>query len=491
MLILKDYLKRIDDVIRYGPYSDTWDSLSTATIPEWFAQAKFGIFIHWGLYSIAAHNNEWYSRNMYIQDKEEWAYHRKTFGQHTNFGYKDFIPMFQANKFDAKDWAELFARAGAKYVMPVAEHHDGFQMYASAVSKFNASAMGPHKDILGELKTACQNKGMHFCTSSHRAEHWFFMSHGREFDSDVKEPLVRGDFYWPAMPEPDPQDLQSKPYPSEEFLRDWLARTCELAESYEPEMLYFDWWIQHEAFKPYLKKAAAFYYNLGAARGVQTTICYKHDAMAWGSGIPEIERGSFRDAKPYVWQTDTAIANNSWCYTDTLEYKDAAQIIQMLVDVVSKNGNLLLNIGPKGDGSIPDTDRAILEQIGDWLKVNGEAIYGSRVWRKSEEGQIHTMEGQFTDLHAPAYQENDFRFTAKGGYIYIFSMNYPEHGHITVHSLGKSPNQNVPQFHGLIQDVTVLGENQMPQWYVDMDGLHVKMQMAKKRFPVVIRVRTA
>ena len=491
MLILKDYLKRIDDVIRYGPYNDTWDSLSTANIPKWFAQAKFGIFIHWGLYSIAAHNNEWYSRNMYIQDKEEWAYHRKTFGQHKNFGYKDFIPMFQANKFDAKDWAELFARAGAKYVMPVAEHHDGFQMYASAVSKFNASAMGPHKDILGELKTACQDKGMHFCTSSHRAEHWFFMSHGREFDSDVKEPLVRGDFYWPAMPEPDPQDLQSKPYPSEEFLRDWLARTCELAENYEPEMLYFDWWIQHEAFKPYLKKAAAFYYNLGAARGVQTTICYKHDAMAWGSGIPEIERGSFRNAKPYVWQTDTAIANNSWCYTDTLEYKDAAQIIQMLVDVVSKNGNLLLNIGPKGDGSIPDTDRAILEQIGDWLKVNGEAIYGSRVWRKSEEGQIHTMEGQFTDLHAPAYQENDFRFTAKGGYIYIFSMNYPEHGHITVHSLGKSPNQNVPQFHGLIQDVTVLGENQTPQWYVDMDGLHVKMQMAKKRFPVVIRVRTA
>lgn len=491
MLILKDYLKRIDDVIQYGPYRDTWDSLSTATIPEWFSQAKFGIFIHWGLYSIAAHNNEWYSRNMYIQEKEEWAYHRKTFGQHTKFGYKDFIPLFQAKNFDAKAWAELFSRAGAKYVMPVAEHHDGFQMYNSAVSKYNASAMGPHRDILGELKTACQNKGMHFCTSSHRAEHWFFMSHGREFDSDVKEPLVRGDFYWPAMPEPDPQDLQSKPYPSEEFLQDWLARTCELAEVYGPELLYFDWWIQHEAFKPYLKKAAAFYYNLGAARGVQTAICYKHDAMVWGSGIPEIERGSFRDAKPYVWQTDTAIANNSWCYTDTLEYKDATQITRMLVDVVSKNGNLLLNIGPKGDGSIPDADREILEQIGGWLKINGEAIYGSHVWRKSEEGPTQTKEGQFTDLCAPVYQENDFRFTAKGSAIYVFAMNYPVHGQVTVRSLGKSPDQNVPQFHGLIQDVTVLGENQTPQWHVDMDGLHVKMQMANKRFPVVIRVYTA
>lgn len=487
--MMQEYLKKIDSVIQQGPYRDTWESLAAMQPPAWFGQAKFGIFIHWGLYSIAAHNNEWYSRNMYIQDKEEWEYHRKTFGRHTEFGYQDFIPLFKAPRFDAKEWAALFAEAGAKYVMPVAEHHDGFQMYHSAFSKYHAAAMGPHRDILGELKAAFEKEGLRFCTSSHRAEHWFFMSHGREFDSDVKEPLVRGDFYWPAMPEPDHQDLQSTPYPSEEFLQDWLVRTCELVEHYEPQLLYFDWWIQHEAFKPYLKKAAAYYYNLCAAKGLQGAVCYKHDAMAWGSGIPEIERGSFRDAKPYVWQTDTAIANNSWCYTDTLEYKDAAQIICRLIDVVSKNGSLLLNVGPKGDGSIPDTDQKILGQIGDWLKVNGEAVYGSHVWRVSQEGPAEMEEGQFTDLCAPQYQEHDFRFTAKDGFIYVFAMHCPEHGKITVVSLGKSRNPNEPRFHGLIEEVLVLGEKQKPGWYVDGDGLHVQMQPGRRQYPVVLRVR--
>lgn len=486
---MKEYLQKIDAVIQQGYFQDTWDSLSSAKMPEWFADAKFGIFIHWGLYSVAAHHNEWYSRNMYIREREEWDYHRKTYGEHTVFGYKDFIPLFRAGRFDPKEWTELFAQAGAKYVMQVAEHHDGFQMYDSAFSKWNIKAQGARRDILGELKTACEEQGLRFCASSHRAEHWFFMSHGREFDSDVKEPLVRGDFYWPAMPEPDHRDLRSMPYPSEEFLQDWLVRTCELVEKYEPALLYFDWWIQHEAFKPYLKKAAAYYYNLAAQKGVYAAVCYKHDAMMWGSGIPQIERGSFREAKPYIWQTDTAIANNSWCYTDTLEYKNAGELIRMLVDVVSKNGNLLLNIGPKGDGSIPDTDRQILMQIGEWLKRNGEAVYGSRVWRVSGEGPTKTAQGQFTDLHAPQYQEHDFRFTVKGGCIYVFAMCYPKHGSITVRSLAKSTDQNLPQFHGLIADVAVLGDARIPEWSVDEEGLHVRIRIADRRYPVVLRVR--
>lgn len=330
-----------------------------------------------------------------------------------------------------------------------------------------------------------------FAASSHRAEHWFFMSHGREFDSDVKEPMQAGDFYWPAMPEPDHQDLQSRPYPSEEFLDDWLVRTCEIIEKYEPQLLYFDWWIQHEAFKPYLKKAAAYYYNLGILRGFETAVCYKHDAMAWGSGIPEIERGGFSDAKPYVWQTDTAIANNSWCYTDALEYKNAGDIVRTLIDTVSKNGNLLLNVGPKGDGSIPDRDRSILQQIGAWMKRNGEAVYDSHVWRTSCEGPTQTMEGQFSDAKPLAYQENDFRFTAKGSFIYVFAMNYPEHGSLLIRSLGKSPDQNLPHFHGLIEDVAVPGGEERPAWSVDEEGLHVKMKVkaADREFPVVLRVR--
>ena len=180
--------------------------------------------------------------------------------------------------------------------------------------------------------------------------------------------------------------LYSRPYPTEEFLDDWLARTAELILNYRPRLLYFDWWVQHEAFKPYLKKLAAFYYNCGAEWGTNVAICYKHDAMAFGSGIVEMERGGFAEAKPYPWQTDTAIARNSWCYTDTLIYKTSQEIICTLVDVVSKNGNLLLNVGPKADGTLPEGDKKILRDLADWMAVNREAIHGAKVWRKSSEG---------------------------------------------------------------------------------------------------------
>ena len=314
-------VETIQQVAHQGPFFPNWQSLGAFVLPEWFRKAKFGVFIHWGLYSVPAFHNEWYSRNMYIKGHPEYDHHIETYGPQKNFGYKDFIPMFTADKFDANEWIRLIKQAGANYLFPVAEHHDGFQMYKSELSEWNASVMGPKKDILGELKEAAEEQGLHFCTSSHRAEHWFFMGHGKDFDSDIKEPLAKGDFYWPAMPEPDHESLFSEPYPSKEFLDDWLLRTCELVDNYQPELLYFDWWIQHEAFKEHLQLFAAYYYNRGAEWGKQVGICYKHDAMMFGSGIVEIERGKFAEPQPFYWQTDTAIARNSWCYTTTLDYK--------------------------------------------------------------------------------------------------------------------------------------------------------------------------
>lgn len=268
MMDKSKYLKVIDDTISNGRFKDDWDSLSQFQVPTWYEKAKFGIFIHWGLYSIPAFASEWYSRNMYIQGSNEYEHHIATYGEHKDFGYKDFIPLFKTEQFNAEEWANLFKLSGAKYVMPVAEHHDGFQMYKSEYSHYNTYEMGPKRDFIREMKTAFEQQELEFCVSSHRAEHWFFLSHGKEFDSDIQEPLVCGDFYWPSMPEPDHQDLFGSP-PNQEFLEDWLIRCCELVDNYQPKVFYFDWWIHTAAFKPYLKKFAAYYYNKGDEWGLR------------------------------------------------------------------------------------------------------------------------------------------------------------------------------------------------------------------------------
>lgn len=482
-------LSQVEEIIAAGPYEPIWESLMRAPVPDWFRQKKLGIFIHWGIYSVPAKFHEWYSRNMYIPGSPEWSYHRETYGPQDQFGYKDFIPLFRAERFDPEEWMELFQRAGVGYVFPVAEHHDGFQMYHSELSDWNAADMGPHRDVLGELRQSALKRGIELCTSSHRAEHWFFMGHGKEFPSDVQEPLKKGDFYWPAMPEADQQDLTSQPWPTEEYLNDWLARTAEIILNYQPSLLYFDWWIQHGAFKPYLKKLAAFYYNCGVRWGRSVQICYKHDAMMFGCGIVEIERGSFSQAKPFPWQTDTAVARNSWCYTDSLDYKTGREIVITLVDVVSKGGNLLLNIGPKADGTIPQGDREILQTLAQWMEVNGEAIHGAIPWRHSQEGPTVQTEGQFQDGAETQYTCQDFRFTVGNGAVYAIALRCPEDGCFTVQALADSGNPSLPNFHGLVEKVEILGYcDQRLRWSKDRQGLHVSAPGLRSDLPVVIKV---
>ena len=485
---MKEYLNQIDEVIKAGKYKDNWDSLFQYRIPQWYKEMKFGIFIHWGIYSVPAFANEWYSRNIYIQGTSEFEHHVKTYGPHNEFGYKDYIPMFTADKFNPQEWADLFKEAGAKYVIPVGEHHDGFQMYASDISHWNAAQMGPKRNVLGELKEAIEGNGMVMGTSTHRAEHWFFMGHGKEFDSDIKEPLKRGDFYWPAMKEHDVHDLYS-PSPSEEFLEDWLVRCCEIVDRYKPSIMYFDWWIEHSAFKPYLKKFAAYYYNRAEEWGREVAINYKHDAFQFGCAIVDIERGQFADSKPYYWQTDTAVARNSWCYTTTNDYKSANEIICQLVDIVSKNGTLLLNIGPKGDGSIPKEDKEILQTIGRWLKANGEAIYGSKVWRQFGEGPTNVTEGQFSDGSETKFTKEDIRFTVKGSYLYAIVLQWPLDGQVEIKSLGDKDASKLPLFHGIIKDVAVLGFDSNFKWTRTSEALDINAEGIKSDYPVVLKIK--
>ena len=481
----------IKNIAEKGPFKPDWASLSAFRMPKWFEKAKFGIFIHWGVYTVPAYHDEWYSRKMYIKDSPEYEHHIKTYGPHENFGYKDFIPMFKAEKFDAAKWVNIFKEAGAKYIVPVGEHHDGFQMYESDLSEYNAFKMGPKRDVLGELKEECKKKGITFATSTHRAEHYWFMGCGREFPSDIKGEFKRGDFYWPSdHVEPDYQDLFAKPYPSEEFLKDWVERTCEIIDKYRPAILYFDWWIEHEAFKPYLKIIAAYYYNRAIEWGTEVGICYKHDAMSFGSGIVDVERGKFSEAKPYHWQTDTAIARNSWCYTTSLDYKSAEEIICYLADVVSKNGNLLLNVGPKSDGSFAETDLNILKTIGTWLKVNGEAIYDTVTWRYPSEGPTKETEGQFTDAKEKLYTSEDIRFTAGNGAIYAILLKCPEDGKFKIKSISKSKDPTKPAFHGIIKHVEALGFNEIKDYSYDEEGISFTDTKIRSDLPVVIKVET-
>jgi alpha-L-fucosidase len=462
------------------PYEATWESLKTYTVPEWYQDAKFGIFIHWGVYSVPAFANEWYPRNMYLQGTPEFEHHVKTWGPHNKFGYKDFIPMFKAEKFDPAGWADLFKNAGAKYVMPVAEHHDGFAMYDCSFSRWTAAKMGPKRDIIGELAAAVRQAGLIFGLSSHRAEHWFFMNGGMEFDSDVRDPRYY-DFYGPAKPGPSLGDMEKwaskdwRPRPDGKYLEDWLARTCELVDKYRPQIVWFDWWIEQAVFEPYLQRFAAYYYNRGLEWGKGVAINHKYESFPEGAAVFDVERGQLKGIRPLFWQTDTAVSKNSWGYIESQEYKTPVSLIHDLVDIVSKNGALLLNIGPRPDGTIPEPEQAILLEIGRWLAVNGEAIYGTRPWKVYGEGPTEVFEGAFQDTRRTGFTPRDLRFTTKGDVLYAIALGWPENGEVVIQSLGT----NQALYPAAIKQVGLLGSKEAVQWSRDEQGLRAKLPAEK------------
>ena len=420
-----------------GPFQPTWESLRDHySMPAWFNQAKFGIFIHWGLYSIPARINEWYIRHMYTSDV---AWHTSHYGPPDKFGYKDFIPLFTVPNYRPDDWASLFAKAGARYVVPVAEHHDGFAMWNSDLTPWCAGKMGPKRDLIGELAAAVRRQNLIFGLSNHRMEHHDFAYPAPGVPNDQFDPRYAG-FYGPPIA----GDMNAG-NASAAFQGDWLARVQEQVDKYHPQMVYFDNGVNPRDYDAVKLRAAAYLYNRAHEWGEQATLATKDVAYLFGS-VQDFEKQQRAPKWIYPaagWQVDDALGS-TWGYTENMTCRTAESVLRELVEIASMGGNLMLNISPVGDGSIPDVQQKALLAIGGWLRSNGEAIYGSRPWTLMGEGPSVPTEapgdwkGGSTAVPGPPIKrpttvpptEADFRFTTNSSgrpeeSLFVIGYKYP------------------------------------------------------------------
>ncbi|MFY0628353.1 MAG: alpha-L-fucosidase [Reichenbachiella sp.] len=469
--------------IAVAKFEPNWESIKkNYKDPEWFNDSKFGIFIHWGAYSVPAYGSEWYPRKMYMDTAtfsaslsleregpdKVYLHHKKNWGDQKSFGYKDFIPMFKGENFDANQWIDLFKKSGAKYVIPVADHHDGFAMYKSNTTRWNAVDMGPKRDVLGELFKAGREKGMIMGTSSHFAFNWSFYNKKGHFDTTDPE---YADLYSSKG-----RDV-TEPV-SQEFKERWWARTKDVIDNYQPDILWLDFYVDIPDYAEYRPKLAAYYYNKGIEWNKEVVLQdknFSHEAFPEGTVIYDLERGKLPGIRNLPWQTDTSIGKNSWSYVTNWQSKTTGELIDDLVDIVSKNGNLLLNVGPKSDGTIPDDQQQILLGIGDWLSTNGEAIYNTEYWKVFGEGPTKVAKGHHSEKNNKGMSAQDIRFTSKENMLYAIAMDWPENGEVIIESLGTNSEHALAEIKG----IRLLGSEDPLSWEETENGLVVKLPAEK------------
>lgn len=455
-----------------GPkkYEPTWDSLKQYEIPEWYQNAKFGIFLHWGVYAVPARASEWYPRLMYRRESEVFNYHREHFGPQSTFGYKDFIPKLKAENWDPRGWAGLFRKAGAKYVVPVGEHHDGFPMYDCSFTEWTAAKMGPRRDVVGELARAVRAEGLKLGVSSHRAFNWSYYTFEADFDtSDSSYSGLYGKAHAPTpLVSNKPRELvQQAP---KEFIDDFYRRTVEIVDRYRPDLMWFDFAFESSEWEDCRKRFAAHYYNRAEEWGRGVVLNYKNGAYPEEAAVLDIERGLLDKIRPRTWQTDTSVSAKSWGYIQNDTFKPLAELVHELIDIVSKNGCLLLNVGPRPDGTIPEPAQEILLGMGKWLEVCGEAIYGARPWKIYGEGPTKLEAGSFAERRGSrAFTAQDIRFTTQPGRLYAICLDWPGE-RLEIKSLG-AKSAAAPD---KIADVSLLGLDGKLEWTQTDEALTVK-----------------
>ncbi len=447
-----------------GAYKPTWDSLADHPVPTWFRDAKFGIYTHWGPYSVPAcgPNGSWYAHNMYRPNTKQGKYHLEHYGKPEKFGFKDIIPLFKAEKFDPDDWAELFKKAGAQFAGPVAEHHEGFSMWDSDITRWNAKDMGPRRDVVGELEKAIRKRDMKFMVAFHHAQNWWhYPTWNKNFD--CSNPKYAGLYTTPH---------KRGAKPNKWFLDRWKGKLVEVVDKYDPDMIWFDFRLD-AIRESYRQEFVAYYYNKAVERKKDVLITYKGHDLPPGTGVEDLELGRMAGMTHHVWLTDSSVdAQGAWSYVEGAPWKTPNRLIDNLVDRVSKNGQLLLNVGPKADGTIPRPARKLLLAMGAWLKVNGEAIYGTRPWIISGEGPTKLdKSGAFNEGNEPTYTPKDIRFTTRGDALYAVLLAWPGEK-INIKTLRRLYESD-------IVSVTMLGAPGELKWSHDGKGLTVELPSKK------------
>jgi alpha-L-fucosidase len=457
-------------------YEPTWESLSRhEAAPEWFQDAKFGIYFHWGVYAVPAYGSEWYPRWMHFEGTREYQHHLEKYGHPSEFGYHDFIPMFRAEHFNADEWADLFVKAGARFAGPVAEHHDGFAMWDSKATPWNAKEMGPKRDITGELEKAIKERGMKFITTFHHAKQL------QKYDSIPVDENGRGYFYThypyfkgmpPSSDDPKLQYLYGN-IPEEIWTREvWLAKLKEVIDQYQPDIMWFDY-VLDRIPDSIRQEYCAYYLNEAVKWDKEVVIVRKQDDLPLDFSVDDLEKSRRNYIDPAPWMTDETVSTGSWCYTEDLQIKASRDVLHVLIDIVSKNGVLLLNISPKADGTIPDDQKQVLLDMGEWLGKYGEAIYKTRPWYTFGEGPTKEPEGHFKfhkDFLKLKYTVEDIRYTTRDNIIYASFLGKPTAGEaITLESFSAEHAGEVINVTG----VSLLGQEDEPEWEMNEDGLSI------------------
>jgi alpha-L-fucosidase len=471
-------------------YEPNWDSLRDIPVPAWFDDAKFGILIHWGVYSVAGFSSgynytEHFPQFMYRtgagsrHPAEHAAFLQQRFGAAPpDFGYKDLVPLFRAERFDPAAWARLFHRAGARYVILTGEHHDGFALWDSALTPWNAVRQGPRQDLVGLLAAAVREAGLKYGVSFHRERHYWFFAQERSVGGTPHAAIAEE-----IRRHPEAASLYGPFQFSADFMEDYLKRWQEITDRYHPDFMWIDGFAsksqaQWKTWQVYGARLIADYLNQAAARNQEVYFNNKgRNETNWprseGLGCRESDNLTFEGIGA-KWQ-NPATLGRSYGYSFEEEknddYKTPTELIHLLCDVVSKNGNLLLNIGPRADGTIPEAMERRLLAIGRWLAINGEAIYGTRPWKIFGETIADAAATKAPARKRTERPLNGIRFTAGQDAIYALMLEWPVDGKVTLKSLatGSALFPETPTA------VTLLGRAQPLQWSRTDAGLLVEL----------------